>query len=274
MLKKIVSLLIFSIFTVSVMGCHSKNDKNTIIVGTIDGPETQLMEIAKNVALKNDGLHVKIIAFTDYNTPNAALAEGSLDANAFQHVPYLNSQIKAHGYKLIVIGKTFIYPMAVYSKKLKTLAELPEHATVAIPNDPSNEARALLLLQRANLITLKPNVSINATILDIKDNPKQIKFVELDAAELPRALADVSAAVINTNYAIPAGLSPTKDALIIENKDSLYANVVVARDDNQSDPRLQQLLSALHSKEVIDGAKEIFGDGALPAWDDQAAQNH
>ncbi|MCX7125717.1 MAG: MetQ/NlpA family ABC transporter substrate-binding protein [Gammaproteobacteria bacterium] len=161
-----------------------------------------------------------------YSTPNQALEDGDLDANAFQHYPFLLSQIKAHGYSFAPVGDTFLYPMGLYSKKVNQLSDLKEGAKVAIPNDPSNEARALLLLQKAGLITLKPKATINATIQDVESNPKQLKLVSLDAAQLPRVLEDVAVAAINTNYAIPAGLSPSH-ALFSEQSDSPYMNLIV-----------------------------------------------
>jgi D-methionine transport system substrate-binding protein len=249
-----------------VSGCGQKEDKNTIRVGTVAGPETELMHTAGLVAKERFGLTVKVVPFSDYNTPNVALNDGSIDANMFQHEPYLESQIKMRGYRIISLGKVFIYPMGVYSSSLKSLVALPVKAIVAIPNDPTNEARALLLLQSAKLITLKRGVGIGATPASIARNPKDLKFIELDAAELPRSLPDVDMAVINTNYAAPAGLMP-ENALLMEGKDSLYANLLVVKIKNKDDPRFKQLLEALHSKAVQEKADELFGKGnAIPAW--------
>lgn len=266
MIKKIMVVLISGLFVLGLTACHQKEAKNEIRVGTIAGPETQLMEVAKQVALIRYGLRVNIITFSDYNTPNEALSDGSLDANMFQHIPYLKAQIKARGYKIVSIGKTFVYPMCLYSKKLTALSQLKTGEKIAIPSDPSNEARALLLLQKAKHIQLKPNVSINATVMDIASNPKKLRIVELDAAQLSRSLNDVDLAAINTNYAIPAGLSPAHDALLTEGPDSPYANIVAAREDNKNDSRLKQLVMALHSPAVLSAAKKIFGDAAIPAW--------
>jgi D-methionine transport system substrate-binding protein len=239
-------------------------NKNTITVGTIAGPETALMDVAKEVALKDYGLTIKIKTFSDYVIPNIALNEGSLDANVYQHLPYLKAAIKARGYQLVSIGKTFIYPMAAYSKKIKSIQALPDNAIVAIPNDPSNEARALLLLQKANLITL--NKQFDASVLNITSNPKHLKFKTLDAAQLPRALEDATLAVINTNYAVAAGLSPKKDGLLIEDKDSPYANIVVVRKKDKNKKTLHELVKALHSKAVLEKAKVLFKNQAIPAW--------
>jgi len=264
MLKKLKTLFVlFSL--IGLTACGSR-DKNTLKVGTIAGPETELMEIAKQTAKTKYGLDIKIIEFTDFIQPNAALNDGSIDANMFQHQPYLDQQIKDRHYALIAIGKTFVYPMGVYSSKIKKLQDLPMKGTVGIPNDPSNEGRALLLLQKAGVITLKNPAELFATPADIQTNPKQLRFKELDAAQLARSLQDVDAAVINTNYAIPAGLSPTKDAIFHEGSDSPYANIIVIRSDEQNDPRMHQLVAAFQSAEVAEAARKIFNDQAIPAW--------
>lgn len=270
MFRKIVAFSLGVIGITALTACHQQGiTKDTIKVGTIAGPETHLMEIAKKVAKKCYGLNVDIIAFSDYNTPNVALNDGSLGANMFQHLPYLQAQIKARGYELIAAGKTFIYPMGIYSKKLQQLGAMPVGAKLAIPNDPSNEARALLLLQKAGLIQLKPNAAVFATTADIASNAKKLQIVTLDAAQLPRALNDVDAAVINTNFAIPAGLRPST-ALFREDIDSPYANIVAVRRQDKDMPQVNQLMSALHSAQVLAAAKDTFGDAAIPAWDTRA----
>lgn len=270
MLKKIFALILPIVLTLSSIftlnACSKKDDPNTVIVGTSAGPESQLWETVKAIALQQYGLKITIVPFTDYNTPNEALSDGSLDANAFQHIPYLDAQIKQHGYKLVPIGKTFIYPMGAYSKKIKNISELVDGAIVAIPNDPSNEARALLLLQKEKLITLKPGIDFTATPIDILNNPKKLIFKELDAAQLPRALPDVDLAAINTNYAIAAGLSPTKDSLFIEDQNSPYANIIVVRTADKDKRQLNDIVKAFQSQAVKDEAKRLFGESAVPAW--------
>ncbi|KTC65567.1 29 kDa immunogenic protein [Legionella adelaidensis] len=241
-----------------------KPAKDSLNVGTISGPETELVEVAQTVAAEKYGLDFKIIEFSDYNLPNEALQDGSLDANVYQHLPYLQAASKAHGYNFAVIGKTFVYPTGLYSKKYTKLSELPKNAVIAIPNDPSNEARALLLLQKAGLITLKTEQ--NASVQDIATNPRGFQFKELDAAQLPRVLPDVDAAVINTTFAIPAGLNPARDALVMENKDSPYANLIVVKADNDKKNKLEILVKSLNSPEVAQKAKELFGSAAIPAW--------
>lgn len=257
---RIVSVFIL---IVSLFGC-SKPSPNTLTIGTIAGPETELVEAAKEVAQKQYGLTIKIVEFNDYNLPNEALQDGSLDANVYQHLPYLQAAMKTRHYNLEVIGKTFVYPTGIYSAKIKSLAQLPEKAIIAIPNDPSNEERALLLLEKAGLIKLE-NAN-TTTISGITENPKQLQIKELDAGQLPRILQDVDAAVINTSFAIPAGLNPAKDAIYVEDKDSPYANLIVIRGDSDKKKQLSDFVKAMNSDEVADKAKTLFGDAAIPAW--------
>lgn len=265
--KKISSSLVVAGLLI-LGGCDKQkaSASNEVIIGTIDGPETQLMQVAQQVAKQQYGLEVKIVTFSDYNLPNEALNDGSLDANMFQHLPYLTAAMQAKGYKLVPIGKTFIYPMGLYSKKYKVLSAVPNGATIALPDDPSNEARSLLLLQDAGLITLIPNAGTNATVLDIVTNPHQFKFNTLDAAQLPRVLQDVAIAAINTNYAVPAGLYPSRDALYSEPANSPYANLVVVRMGTQNEPKFDELMNALHSPAVLAAANKLFEGQAIPAW--------
>lgn len=257
---RLISILIL------ILGLASCNKPapNTLVVGTIAGPETELIETAREIAKKDYGLNIKVVEFNDYNLPNEALQDGSLDVNVYQHLPYLKAAMAAHGYNLQAIGRTFVYPMGIYSKKFKSLTDLPAKSIIAIPNDPSNEARALLLLQEAQLITLK-NTS-NSNVPEIDSNPKQFQFKEMDAAQLPRVLPDVAAAVINTTFALPAGLNPLRDALFTENKDSPYANIIVIRKDTEKRHQLELFVKALNSAPVKAKAKQLFGNAAIPAW--------
>lgn len=266
MSKYVVSFFITLLLALGLAGCHKAKENDVIRVGVIASPESRLMEVASQVAKERYGLTVKVITFTDYVMPNEALSTGSIDANMFQHVPYLEAQIKNKDYKISVLGNGFVYPIGVYSKKLKDLETLPVKGTVAIPNDPSNEARALLLLQKFGLITLKSGVTSTATLDDIASNPKQIKFIELDAAQLPRSLEDVDAAVINNTFASAAGMA-INNALFREGADSLYVNVMVVRTEDLNNPQLKQLMAAFQSQPVIDEAKTIFGEsGAIPSF--------
>lgn len=254
---------IYCLFLLSLVACN-KPSPNTLVVGTIAGPETELIETAKEVAKKEYNLDVKIVAFNDYNLPNEALADGSLDANVYQHLPYLQAAMKAHGYKLEAIGKTFVYPVGIYSKKYKSLEQLPKKAIIALPNDPSNEMRALQLLEKAHLIRLK--TANNPELKDIESNEHELQFKEMDAAQLPRVLQDVDAAVINTTFALPAGLNPAKDAVFTEDKESPYANLIVIKQDSPKKEQLALFVKALNSEKVKEKAKTLFGDAAIPAW--------
>lgn len=266
-MKSSIRFLIFIFCLFGLVACTNKpSDANTIKIGTIAGPETELMEIVKEVAKQKYNLNIEIVQFTDYVMPNQALADGSIDANMFQHQPYLDEMVRNKNYPIVAIGKTFIYPMGIYSKKINNLSALKTGAIVAIPNDPSNEARALLLLQTAGLIQLKNDVTINATPNDIESNPKQLVFKELDAAQLPRILNDVDIAAINTNYAMVAGLLPSKDALFKESPNSPYANIVVVRMNEKDLPKFHKLMEALHSPEVTNKANKLFQGQAIAAW--------
>jgi D-methionine transport system substrate-binding protein len=228
-------------------------DDKVIRVGTVSGPDAQVWQVVQKVAKEKEGLNVKVIEFTDYVQPNAALDAGDLDANSFQHQPYLDSQIRDRGYKLVSVGLTYISPMGAYSKKYKSLQDLPQGAKVAVPNDPSNENRALLLLQSQGLIKLKPGMGVNghnATALDLADNPRKLKISELDAAQLPRVLGDVDAAVVNTNFALHGGLQPTKDAIALEDLHSPYANIIAVRIQDKDQPWVKKLVAAYQSPEV------------------------
>ena len=257
---RILSCL-FLIF--SLVACN-KPSPNTLVIGTIAGPESELIETAKQVAEEQHGLTIKMVEFNDYNLPNEALQDGSLDANVYQHLPYLKAAKLAHGYDVQSIGRTFVYPMGIYSKKYKSLKDLPDNSIIAVPNDPSNEMRAFMLLEKAGLIDL--NNATNQGIPEIESNPKHLKFKEMDAAQLPRVLPDVAAAVINTTFALPAGLSPSKNSLYSEDKDSPYANVIVIRKDTKKRPQLELFVKSLNSDEVKKKAQELFGDAAIPAW--------
>jgi len=257
-------ILTYLVLIVSLAACSSPPSPDTLVIGTIAGPETALIEVAKNVAEEKYGLTIKIVEFNDYNLPNEALQDGSLDANVYQHLPYLKSAILTHGYDLQAIGRTFVYPMGIYSKKYKSLAALPKGAIIAVPNDPSNELRAFILLEQAHLIDV--GNTNNTGMPELDSNPHEFKFKEMDAAQLPRVLPDVDAAVINTTFALPAGLSPAKDALFKEGKDSPYANIIVVKKDTVKRSQLELFVKALNSDEVKAKAKSLFGDAAIPAW--------
>ena len=239
---------------------------NVLRIGTIAGPETDLLEIAKQVALDKCHLTIEIVRFNDYVMPNLSLSEGSIDANMFQHQPYLDAMMKNRHLGLIAVGRVFIYPMGLYSKRIKQLRDLADGATIALPNDPSNEARALLLLQKAGLIQLRRGGSAVSDLNDITVNARNLKFRLLDAALLPRVLNEVDLAAVNTNYAMLIDLLPQRDALVREDTDSQYANLLVVRFNQRQDPRFQCLLTALHSEPVKRKAQQLFQGAAIPGW--------
>ncbi|HEY2566146.1 MAG TPA: MetQ/NlpA family ABC transporter substrate-binding protein [Candidatus Aquirickettsiella sp.] len=257
-------LLLSSLFGLSA--CHHRENSQQIRLGTISGPETELMQVAKQVAQRDYGLQIKIIEFSDYSIPNRALNDGNLDANLFQHQAFLNDEMHNRAYALTPIAKAFIYPMAIYSAKIQHLNELKPHAIVAIPNDPSNEARALLLLSSAGLLTLDTRKGTFMTPNDIQLNPKHLVIKELDAAQLSRVLADVDLAVINANYAALAHLYPQQNALFSESKTSPYANLLVVKLSDKNNPKFINLIKAIHSPEVLAAAARLFHDTAIPAW--------
>jgi D-methionine transport system substrate-binding protein len=237
----------------------------TIKVGVTGGPHAQVMEVVKQVAAKN-GLNIKIVEFADYVQPNAALASGDLDANSYQHAPYLDAQVKDRGYKLIKIADTVTFPMGIYSKKFKSLAQLPVGARIAVPNDPTNGGRALLLLQKNGLLKLRADAGLKATPLDIVDNPRKLKIVELDAAQIPRSLADVDAAAINTNFAMEAGLKPKQDAIAIEDPNGPYSNIIAIRAVDKDKPWVAKLVAAYHSPEVKQFIETKYAGAVIAAW--------
>ncbi|WP_241291974.1 MetQ/NlpA family ABC transporter substrate-binding protein [Burkholderia stabilis] len=258
-LLKVFSVLATGAALTLSAGAHAED--KVIKVGTVAGPDSEVWQLVQKVAKEKEGLNVKVIEFNDYVQPNAALDSGDLDANSFQHQPYLDSQVKQRGYKLVSAGLTYISPMGVYSKKFKSLKDLPQGAKLAVPNDPSNENRALLLLQTQGVIKLKSGAGTggnNATVLDIAENPKKLKISELDAAQLPRVLSDVDAAVINTNYAIAANLQPTKDAIALESLTSPYANLIAVRAKDKDQLWVKKLVKAYQSPEVKEFIKKQF----------------
>lgn len=228
-------------------------------------PHAEILEFVKP-ALAKEGVELNIKVFTDYVQPNVQVAEQRLDANFFQHQPYLDEFNKSRGTELVSVAGVHVEPFGAYSSQHKTLADLPQGANVVIPNDATNGGRALLLLQKAGLITLKPEAGILATPKDIVENPKTIKVRELEAATLPRVLTQVDLALINTNYALEAKLNPTKDALIIEGNDSPYVNILVARADNKDNAALQKLAKALNSAEVKAFIAEKYQGAVVPAF--------
>ncbi|MGX1203334.1 MetQ/NlpA family ABC transporter substrate-binding protein [Marinobacter sp. MBR-105] len=228
-------------------------------------PHAELLEFVKP-ALAEQGVELDVKVFTDYVQPNIQVDQKRMDANFFQHQPYLDEFNDGRGTNLVTVTGVHVEPFGAYSSKIESLDELKEGAVVAIPNDPTNGGRALLLLQKAGLITLKDESKITATPRDIAENPKDLDFKELEAATLPRILNQVDLALINTNYALEAGLNPSEDALVIEGSESPYVNILVARPDNKDSEAMRKLANALKSDAVKDFIMEKYEGAVVPAF--------
>ncbi|MCT8738210.1 MetQ/NlpA family lipoprotein [Glaesserella parasuis] len=238
-----------------------------IKVGVMSGPEHTVAEKAAQIAKEKYGLEVEFVLFNDYALPNTAVSKGDLDANAFQHKPYLDKDSSSKGLdNLVIVGNTFVYPLAGYSKKIKNVAELQDGAVVAVPNDPSNLARALILLEKQGLIKLKDNTNLFSTSLDIVENPKNLKIQEVDTSVAAKALDDVDLAVVNNTYAGQVGLNATEHGVFVENKESPYVNIIVARKDNQASEAVQNFVKAYQTEEVFQEAQKHFKDGVVKGW--------
>lgn len=267
---KRISIYIVAIFVLALtlVSCGNKqsNDPNFIRVGVATGPEYAIAEVAKKVAKEKYGLDVELVQFNDYVMPNTSLEQGDIDVNVFQTKPFLDEQIAKRGYKFSIVGKTFIYPMAGYSKKIKSLDELKDQSTIVIPNDAANSSRALLLLKKTGLIGLKDGV-ISPRLVDITANPKNLNILELEAPQLPRVLDDdkVSVSVINNNFAGQAGLL-LKDGIFTEDKESPYVNLIVTLDEKKEEEKVKKFVQAYQSNEVEAKAEEVFKGGAVKGW--------
>ncbi|WP_159999981.1 MetQ/NlpA family ABC transporter substrate-binding protein [Roseomonas sp. 18066] len=234
-------------------------------IGATAGPHSQVLEHVEKIAAR-EGLILKIVPFTDYITPNAALAAKDLDANCYQHQPFLDQAVKDRGLPLVAVGKTMIFPMGLYSRRVKAIAELANGARVAVPNDPTNGGRALALLAANGAFKLTPGADFRATVADIVENPKRLRIIELEAAQIPRTLDEVDAAAINTNFAIPAGLNPVRDAIAIESADSPYANLIAVHRDNRDAPWVKRLLAAYQNDDVKKFVADTFQGSVIPAF--------
>ena len=265
-MKKILAIALVALLTiVSVFAqatSETQSSSTKIVVGATPEPHAALLSLVVD-DLAAQGITLEVKEFTDYVTPNDAVEYGEIDANYFQHIPYLESFNTEHGYHLVNAGGIHVEPIALYSSKYSSLSDIPNGAVVAIPNDPTNEGRALLLLQSAGLIKLKDNAGLEAIPLDIVENPKNLKFSEIEAATLPRILSDVDAAVINGNYAIPAGLVATRDGLFVEGADSPYVNVIAVKAGNENNPAVKALVEALKSDEVKAYVAEHYKNGEV-----------
>jgi len=234
-------------------------------IGGTAGPHSQVLEKVQEIAAR-DGLVLKIVPFTDYITPNMALAAKELDANSYQHQPFLDQMVRDRNLPLVAVGKTMVFPMGVYSRKYKKVSDLPNGARVAIPNDPTNGGRALALLAANGAFKLTEGADFRATVADVTENPKNIRIIELEAAQIPRTLDELDAAAINTNFAVPAGLNPVRDAIAIESADSPYANLIAVHRDNKDAPWVKRLLAAYQNDEIKAFVKETFQGSVVPAF--------
>ncbi len=277
-MKKVLALLLaISLVAAALTGCgakaadtaapaaETKAEPIVLKIGATPIPHAELLEFVKPI-LEKENIKLDIVVFQDYVQPNTALVDKELDANFFQHQPYLDSFNQERSQNLISAGAVHVEPLGLYSKTLKNIDELKDGAEIAIPNDASNAARALLLLEANGVLKLKAGVGIKATEKDIESNPKNIKILLAEAAQLPRVLEDVDAAVINTNYALPANLNPVKDALIIEGKESPYANIIVVRNGDQTRPEIKKLVEALNSPEVKKFIEDKYQGAVVPAF--------
>ncbi|MER8259880.1 MULTISPECIES: MetQ/NlpA family ABC transporter substrate-binding protein [Streptomyces] len=237
-----------------------------LVVGATPTPAGEILEYVRKNLAKDAGLDLDIKEFTDYVLPNTALQEGTLDANLYQHKPYLDEFNQSKGTELVALDEIYLPPTGVYSEKVKDIADLRKGATVAVPNDVTNEGRALNLLAEEGLIELKKGAGADASPSDIAKNPKNITIKELDPAQLPRSLSDVDAAAINNNFALDAGLSPREDAILLEEaKGNPYNNVLAVKKGNENDPRVKKLAELLTSPEVKKFIEDTYKGSVIPA---------
>ena len=282
MKKKLLALLLGLTLCLSLAACGGSTDDtaadDTADTAGDDAAETVTLTVAASPTphavileqcvpiLAEQGIDLVINEYSDYVVPNTAVEDGDEDANYFQHIPYLEEFNETRGTHLVDVASVHIEPMGVYAGKTASLEELSDGAVIAIPNDATNEGRALLLLEAQGLITLDDSSNLTATPNNIVDNPKNLEFQELEAATIPSVLADVDLAVINSNYALGAGLNPTTDALAIESSDSPYVNVLVVKEGNENNEAIQALVEALHSDTIRDYITETFDGAVVPAF--------
>lgn len=260
-------LLALSLGASLALGAGSAMAQDTTIkIAVTNGPHAQIAEVARKVAAEREGLRLQIVEFSDYIQPNAALDAGDVQANSYQHLPFLQSQIQARGYKISPVGYTVTAPLGFYSKKFKSLADLPKGARVGIQNDPSNSGRALNLLAKYGLIKLKPTAGISASLADIAENPRGLQIIQVEAAQLPRTLDDLDASAINTNYAVQAGLLPTRDAIAIEDAKGPYANLLAVRSADKDQAWVAKLVRAFQSPEVRSFVEGQLKGSLIPAF--------
>ncbi len=264
-MKKIAALFLALVF-INGVSAGNADELRKLKVGATSGPHAEILEFLKE-GLKAEGIDLEVYAFSDYISPNAALDQGDLDANSYQHQLFLDTQNKDRGYKLVSVAKTVVCPMGFYSKKIANIDDLKDSATVSVPNDPANVGRALVLLEKKGFIKLKEGVGYRASVLDIVENPKKLRIIEIEAPQLPRVLDDVDIGAVNVNYAVEAGLSPLKDSILLEDAaTSPFANLIVVREENRDDPLVKKLIEAYQTDETAKFMIERYKGGFVPAW--------
>ncbi|MFB7378815.1 MetQ/NlpA family ABC transporter substrate-binding protein [Kitasatospora purpeofusca] len=270
---KFTSVLATAGIALSLAACGSNGDSSSsdanapLTVVASPTPHGQILKYVKDNLADKAGLKLNVKEVTDYVTPNTAVQDGSADANYFQHVPYLEDFNKKRGTDIVSVEAVHLEPLGVYSKKVKAIADLPDGATIGLPNDATNEGRALKLLADNKLITLKDGAGTGATPADVTGNPKNFKWKELEAAQLPRSIADLDAAVINGNYALDSGLKPATDAIVLEKAEgNPYANILAVKKGKENDPRVKKLAELLHSPEVKKYIDDTFQGSVIPAF--------
>jgi len=264
--RRLLQPILATLVGLGVFASFARADDPVVIrVGVTAGPHAEILEVVRKTAAER-GLQIKVVEFTDYVIPNEALANGELEANSFQHEPYLKNQIAKTHWKLVKVGATVASPMGFYSQKYKSFADLPDRASLAIPNDPTNGARSLHILDATGFIKLRDPANVVASVADITENPKHYRFVELDAAQISRSLPDVDAAAVNNNYAVQAGLDPVKDTLIKEPRDGPWVNILAVREEDKDKAWVAKLVDAYHSDAVKDFVLTRFKGAYVPAW--------
>ncbi len=261
-------IALFAIFALAVVlgsFAQAKPKFVTLKVGATPIPHGDLLKLIAP-DLEAQGIKLEIVELTDYVTPNILLADKQLDANFFQHLPYLNDFCADRKLQLESAGQVFVAPLGLYSRKYKKFEDIPAGSVITLPNDPTNEARALILLANKGLIKLDPKVGLKATIRDITDNPKRITFREIEAPQLPRTLDDAAAAIINGTWAMQSGFVPSRDSLILEGAESPYANIVAVRKGDANDPRIVALVKALQSQKVKEYLIDTYKGSFVPAF--------
>lgn len=270
MKKIIITCSLILILALIASGCGTKNteqkdEQKVLKVGVTAGPHEAIVEKVKELAAK-EGLTIEVVPFNDYIQPNIQLADGNIDLNSFQHEPYLDKFKADRNLKIVKIANTVNFPMGIYSKKIKNVNELKNGDKVGLPNDPTNEARALQLFELAGLIKLKEKAGVKATLSDIVENPKNLEFIELEAPIILRTLPDLAAAAINTNFIVQAGMLPARDSIFIEPKDSPWVNIIASREGEENNPLFKRFVEIYRSQEVKDFINEKYKDSVIPSW--------